>query len=151
MACRPGWITGSHDRRNEGSSFQAAREFVRCSETFKCLLRQMSKVKKTEVKVSGRGQKRQEYSEKRIGQNEMRSQHFGFSRSNVKCQRSKVKPCTDRKRGRSLFCRISYNYASGLADSISRLSSITDSGTTLESYSYLGLGKIGRASCRERV
>src|SRR5207302_1537984 len=37
---------------------------------------------------------------------------------------------------------LSYTYASGLDDSISRLSSITDSGTTLESYSYLGLGTV---------
>jgi hypothetical protein len=37
---------------------------------------------------------------------------------------------------------IGYNYSSGLNDSISRLSSITDSGTTLESYSYLGLGTV---------
>src|SRR5579859_5855381 len=53
----------------------------------------MSNVKgqKAEVKVSGRGQKRQLYSENDIGQNEMRGQHFGFSRSNVKCQMSKVK------------------------------------------------------------
>jgi RHS repeat-associated protein len=37
---------------------------------------------------------------------------------------------------------ISYNYASGLDDSISRLTSISDSGVTLEGYSYLGLGTV---------
>jgi hypothetical protein len=37
---------------------------------------------------------------------------------------------------------LNYTYSSGLDDSISRLSSITDSGTTLESYSYLGLGTV---------
>src|SRR5258708_5040575 len=37
---------------------------------------------------------------------------------------------------------VSYNYSSGLPDSISRLSSISDSGTTLEGYSYLGLGTV---------
>jgi hypothetical protein len=37
---------------------------------------------------------------------------------------------------------ISYNYASGLDDSISRLPSISDSGITPESYSYLGLGTV---------
>jgi YD repeat-containing protein len=37
---------------------------------------------------------------------------------------------------------ITYNYASGLSDSISRLSSITDGATTLESYEYLGYGLV---------
>jgi len=37
---------------------------------------------------------------------------------------------------------IGYNYAMGLESNISRLSSITDSGVTLESYSYLGLGTV---------
>lgn len=37
---------------------------------------------------------------------------------------------------------ITFNYASGLDDSISRLSSISDGSTTLESYSYLGLGTV---------
>jgi RHS repeat-associated protein len=37
---------------------------------------------------------------------------------------------------------ISYNYATGLDDTISRLTSISDSGTTVESYSYLGLGTV---------
>jgi hypothetical protein len=37
---------------------------------------------------------------------------------------------------------LSYNYASGLDDSISRLSSISDSSGTLESYAYLGLDTI---------
>jgi RHS repeat-associated protein len=37
---------------------------------------------------------------------------------------------------------ITYNYATGLADNISRLSSITDGSTTLESYDYLGLGTV---------
>jgi YD repeat-containing protein len=37
---------------------------------------------------------------------------------------------------------ISYNYASGLDTSISRLSSISDTSGTLESYKYLGLGTI---------
>jgi len=37
---------------------------------------------------------------------------------------------------------IGYNYATGLDSSISRLSSITDSGTILESYSYLGVGTV---------
>ena len=35
---------------------------------------------------------------------------------------------------------ITYNYVTGLADNISRLSSITDGATTLESYEYLGYG-----------
>src|SRR5262249_27753040 len=35
---------------------------------------------------------------------------------------------------------VSYNYASGVDSSISRLSSISDSSGTLESYKYLGLG-----------
>src|SRR5262249_6199720 len=34
---------------------------------------------------------------------------------------------------------ITYNYNSGVDANVSRLSSISDSGTTLESYSYLGL------------
>ena len=37
---------------------------------------------------------------------------------------------------------IGYNYATGLDSNISRLSSITDSGVTLESYSYLGVGTV---------
>ncbi len=37
---------------------------------------------------------------------------------------------------------LSYNYASGLDDAISRLSSISDTSGTLESYSYLGLGMV---------
>ena len=37
---------------------------------------------------------------------------------------------------------VGYNYAAGLDSTISRLSSITDSGVTLESYSYLGLGTV---------
>src|SRR5207249_751232 len=37
---------------------------------------------------------------------------------------------------------VGYNYASGLDASISRLSSLTMSGTTLESYSYLGLDMV---------
>ena len=37
---------------------------------------------------------------------------------------------------------LSYNYASGLDDAISRLSSISDTSGTLESYSYLGLGTV---------
>ena len=37
---------------------------------------------------------------------------------------------------------IGYNYASGLDANISRLSSITDSAVTLESYSYLGVGTV---------
>jgi RHS repeat-associated protein len=37
---------------------------------------------------------------------------------------------------------ITYNYASGLDDTISRLTSITDGGTTLESLSYLGLNTV---------
>jgi RHS repeat-associated protein len=37
---------------------------------------------------------------------------------------------------------VTYNYASGLADTISRLSSITDGSTTLEGYDYLGLGTV---------
>src|SRR5207245_5508528 len=35
-----------------------------------------------------------------------------------------------------------YHCPNGLADNISRLSSITDSGTTLESYTYLGLDTV---------
>ena len=37
---------------------------------------------------------------------------------------------------------ITYNYASGLNADISRLTSITDGGTTLESYEYLGYGTV---------
>src|SRR5882672_3422070 len=37
---------------------------------------------------------------------------------------------------------LTYNYASGLDSSISRLSSLSDSTGTLESYSYLGLGTV---------
>ncbi len=37
---------------------------------------------------------------------------------------------------------LSYNYASGLDDAISRLSSLTDTSGTLESDSYLGLGTV---------
>ena len=37
---------------------------------------------------------------------------------------------------------VSYNYASGLDASISRLSSISDTSGTLESYKYLGLGTV---------
>ena len=37
---------------------------------------------------------------------------------------------------------ITYNYASGLDNTISRLSSITDGGTTLEGLTYLGLGTV---------
>ena len=37
---------------------------------------------------------------------------------------------------------VGYNYATGLDSTISRLSSITDSGVTLESYLYLGLGTV---------
>ena len=37
---------------------------------------------------------------------------------------------------------IGYNYANGLDSTISRLSSITDGGVTLESYSYLGLDTV---------
>src|SRR5207245_8597183 len=37
---------------------------------------------------------------------------------------------------------ITYNYATGLANNISRLSSLTDGSTTLESYSYLGLSTV---------
>lgn len=39
---------------------------------------------------------------------------------------------------------LDYNYASGLDDSISRLSSISDNSGTLEAYSYLGLGTVVR-------
>jgi RHS repeat-associated protein len=41
---------------------------------------------------------------------------------------------------------LNYNYNTGLDDSISRLSSISDSGVTLESYSYLALGTAVRRS-----
>src|SRR5207237_4074892 len=37
---------------------------------------------------------------------------------------------------------LTYNYSSGLNDSISRLSSLSDSTGTLESYSYLGLSTV---------
>jgi RHS repeat-associated protein len=37
---------------------------------------------------------------------------------------------------------ITFNYASGLNDNISRLTSITDGATTLESYEYLGTGTV---------
>jgi hypothetical protein len=37
---------------------------------------------------------------------------------------------------------VNYTYATGLDDSISRLSSLTSSGVTLESYSYLGLDTV---------
>jgi len=37
---------------------------------------------------------------------------------------------------------IGYNYATGLDSNISRLSSITDNGVTLESYSYLAVGTV---------
>ena len=37
---------------------------------------------------------------------------------------------------------IGYSYASGLDSNISRLSAITDSGVTLEGYSYLGVGTV---------
>ncbi len=37
---------------------------------------------------------------------------------------------------------LNYNYASGLDNNISRLTSLSDSGNTLESYSYLGLATI---------
>ncbi len=39
---------------------------------------------------------------------------------------------------------LTYNYSSGLNDSISRLSSLSDSGGTLESYDYLGYGIVVR-------
>ena len=39
---------------------------------------------------------------------------------------------------------LTYNYASGLNGDISRLSSLSDSGSTLESYDYLGLGTVVR-------
>src|SRR6516162_1393506 len=37
---------------------------------------------------------------------------------------------------------LNYNYASGLDDSISRLTSISDSSATLEAYTYLGLDTV---------
>src|SRR5262249_44680122 len=37
---------------------------------------------------------------------------------------------------------LNYSYAAGLDDSISRLSSLSDSSATLEAYSYLGLGTV---------
>jgi hypothetical protein len=39
---------------------------------------------------------------------------------------------------------VSYNYSLGLNDSISRLSSLSDSSANLESYDYLGLGTVVR-------
>ena len=39
---------------------------------------------------------------------------------------------------------LDYNYASGLDDAISRLSSISDTSATLEAYDYLGLGTVVR-------
>ena len=39
---------------------------------------------------------------------------------------------------------LTFNYSSGLNDSISRLSSLSDSSGTLESYDYLGLGTVVR-------
>src|SRR5262249_16283042 len=39
---------------------------------------------------------------------------------------------------------VTYNYATGLPDSISRLTSIADGSTTLESYDYLGVGTVVR-------
>jgi RHS repeat-associated protein len=41
---------------------------------------------------------------------------------------------------------LTYNYSSGLNDSISRLSSLSDTSGTLESYDYLGLGTVVRRS-----
>jgi RHS repeat-associated protein len=41
---------------------------------------------------------------------------------------------------------LTYNYASGLNDSISRLTSLSDSSGTLESYSYLGLDVVVKRS-----
>lgn len=41
---------------------------------------------------------------------------------------------------------LTYNYASGLNGDISRLSSLSDGGGTLESYDYLGLGTVVRRS-----
>ena len=37
---------------------------------------------------------------------------------------------------------VNYNYSSGLNDTISRLSSLSDTSGTLESYSYLGRGMV---------
>src|SRR5262249_21658513 len=39
---------------------------------------------------------------------------------------------------------LTYNYASGLSSNISRLSSLSDTSGTLESYDYLGLGTVVR-------
>src|SRR5262245_15003844 len=39
---------------------------------------------------------------------------------------------------------LTYNYSTGLNDSISRLSSLSDSSGTLESYDYLGLARVVR-------
>jgi RHS repeat-associated protein len=41
---------------------------------------------------------------------------------------------------------LNYNYSSGLNDTISRLSSLSDTSGTLESYDYLGLGTVVRRS-----
>jgi RHS repeat-associated protein len=41
---------------------------------------------------------------------------------------------------------LTYNYASGLDDSISRLTSLSDTSGTVESYSYLGLGIVVKRS-----
>src|SRR5262245_15825655 len=38
--------------------------------------------------------------------------------------------------------QVGYNYASGVDNTISRLTSMTDGATTLESYAYLGLGTV---------
>ena len=46
---------------------------------------------------------------------------------------------------------IDYNYNTGLDDSISRLSSMSDSGTILESYKYLGLGTVVKPITRRPV
>lgn len=43
---------------------------------------------------------------------------------------------------------IGYNYASGLDNNISRLTSMTNSSTTLESFSYLGLGTVVKRAHR---
>src|SRR6266852_3450015 len=41
---------------------------------------------------------------------------------------------------------LSYNYTTGLDSNISRLSSLSDTSATLESYTYLGLGTVVRRS-----
>jgi hypothetical protein len=46
------------------------------------------------------------------------------------------------RRKTQVFEALTYNYASGLDDSISRLTSLSDNSGTLESYSYLGLGTV---------